>query len=90
MLGVGISIISLASAREAVAAALAARAKGYICVTGMHGVTEAQSDPSFRRILNRAYLCTPDGMPMVWLRNNPLFVARVLLQKSGLRDYPLE
>jgi N-acetylglucosaminyldiphosphoundecaprenol N-acetyl-beta-D-mannosaminyltransferase len=33
----------------------------------VHGVTEAQSDPSFRRILNRAYLCTPDGMPMVWL-----------------------
>jgi N-acetylglucosaminyldiphosphoundecaprenol N-acetyl-beta-D-mannosaminyltransferase len=24
-------------------------------------------DQGFRRILNRAFLCTPDGMPMVWV-----------------------
>ena len=27
---------------------------------------EAQDDPQFRKILNGAFLCTPDGMPMVW------------------------
>jgi len=27
---------------------------------------EAQDDPAFRRILNQAFLVTPDGMPMVW------------------------
>ncbi len=27
----------------------------------------AQKDAAFRRILNEAFLCTPDGMPMVWM-----------------------
>jgi N-acetylglucosaminyldiphosphoundecaprenol N-acetyl-beta-D-mannosaminyltransferase len=67
VLGVGISAINLAGAHAAVAEALAQRRKGYICVTGVHGVMEAQADPAFRQILNRAFLCTPDGMPMVWL-----------------------
>src|SRR5262249_35777737 len=49
-----------------VAEALRNRNKGYICVTGVHGVMEAQSDEAFKRILNGAFLCTPDGMPMVW------------------------
>ena len=52
---------------EAVAGAVRARRKGYICVTGVHGVMEAQTDENFRRILNGAFLCTPDGMPMVWM-----------------------
>ncbi len=50
----------------AIAEALRTRRKGYVCVTGVHGVMEAQSDESFKKILNRAFLCTPDGMPMVW------------------------
>jgi N-acetylglucosaminyldiphosphoundecaprenol N-acetyl-beta-D-mannosaminyltransferase len=66
VLGVGISVLNLMAARAAMAEALAQRRKGYICVTGVHGVIEAQGDPAFRRILNRAFLCTPDGMPMVW------------------------
>ena len=39
----------------------------FIAVTGMHGVTEAQHEPSFKRILNSADLVVPDGMPLVWL-----------------------
>jgi N-acetylglucosaminyldiphosphoundecaprenol N-acetyl-beta-D-mannosaminyltransferase len=39
----------------------------YIAVTGMHGVTEAQHHPQFRKILNAAGLVVPDGMPLVWL-----------------------
>ena len=27
---------------------------------------EAQDDAAFKKILNGAFLCTPDGMPMVW------------------------
>jgi N-acetylglucosaminyldiphosphoundecaprenol N-acetyl-beta-D-mannosaminyltransferase len=67
VLGVGISAINLNSAVAAVGAAIEERRKGYICVTGVHGVTEAQEDPAFRRILNHAFLNTPDGMPMVWM-----------------------
>jgi N-acetylglucosaminyldiphosphoundecaprenol N-acetyl-beta-D-mannosaminyltransferase len=66
VLGVGISVINLQSALAAIADAVRARRKGYICVTGVHGVMEAQTDQAFRKILNAAFLCTPDGMPMVW------------------------
>jgi len=65
--GVGISALSLDSATDAIARAVATRSKGYICVTGVHGVIEAQSDPEFRQILNRSFLTTPDGMPTVWM-----------------------
>src|ERR1700744_2179336 len=66
VLGVGISVLNLKTALAAIAAAVAARRKGYICVTGVHGVMEAQDDGDFKKILNAAFLCTPDGMPMVW------------------------
>jgi N-acetylglucosaminyldiphosphoundecaprenol N-acetyl-beta-D-mannosaminyltransferase len=67
VLGVGISVLNLPSALAAIAEALRTRRKGYICVTGVHGVIEAQVDDNFRRILNGSFLCTPDGMPMVWM-----------------------
>jgi len=67
VLGVGLSVLNLPSALAAVAEAVRTRRKGYICVTGVHGVMEAQDDPAFRQILNGAFLCTPDGMPMVWM-----------------------
>ena len=67
VLGAGISVINLPTALAAIAEAVRMRRKGYICVTGVHGVMEAQNDPGFRKILNAAFLCTPDGMPMVWM-----------------------
>jgi N-acetylglucosaminyldiphosphoundecaprenol N-acetyl-beta-D-mannosaminyltransferase len=67
VLGVSISVLNLQAALQAIAGAIREKHKGYICVTGVHGVMEAQSDENFRRILNGAFLCTPDGMPMVWL-----------------------
>lgn len=67
VLGVGISVLNLETACSLMADAIRERRKGYICVTGVHGVSEAQEDSDFRRILNEAFLCTPDGMPMVWL-----------------------
>lgn len=38
----------------------------YICVTGMHGVTEAQFDARLKTILNEAGLVVADGTPLVW------------------------
>jgi N-acetylglucosaminyldiphosphoundecaprenol N-acetyl-beta-D-mannosaminyltransferase len=66
VLGVGISVLNLQTALTEIAYAIRNRRKGYICVTGVHGVMEAQGDEPFRAILNNAFLCTPDGMPMVW------------------------
>ena len=67
VLGVAVSPINMALALELIAKAVVNKQKGYVCVTGVHGISEAQSDPEFRRILNRAFLCTPDGMPLVWV-----------------------
>ena len=66
ILGVGLSVLNLQTALTAIAEVVRARRKGYICVTGVHGVMEAQDDDDFKKILNAAFLCTPDGMPMVW------------------------
>jgi N-acetylglucosaminyldiphosphoundecaprenol N-acetyl-beta-D-mannosaminyltransferase len=67
VLGVGLSALNLDLAGEAIGRALRERRRGYICVTGVHGVSEAQGDLAFRQILNGALLNTPDGMPMVWM-----------------------
>jgi len=67
VLGVGLSALNLDLAVAAVAEALEQKARGYVCVTGVHGVSEARRDPAFRAILNHSFLNTPDGMPMVWM-----------------------
>jgi N-acetylglucosaminyldiphosphoundecaprenol N-acetyl-beta-D-mannosaminyltransferase len=46
---------------------IADNGRGYVSVTGVHGIMEAQSDPAFRAILNQSFLCLPDGMPTVWV-----------------------
>jgi N-acetylglucosaminyldiphosphoundecaprenol N-acetyl-beta-D-mannosaminyltransferase len=67
VLGVGVHTLNMNTAVDAIETALVDNAKGYICVTGVHGVVEAQRDEKFRAILNRAFLVTPDGMPTVWI-----------------------
>jgi N-acetylglucosaminyldiphosphoundecaprenol N-acetyl-beta-D-mannosaminyltransferase len=67
VLGIGISAINMEDAIRLSDSLIQRGGKGYICVTGVHGVVEAQSDPAFRRILNRSFMSTPDGMPMVWV-----------------------
>lgn len=67
ILGVGVHALNLRSAVAVLQSAIESKTKGYVCVTGVHGVSEAQSDPSFRAILNQALLNTPDGMPLVWI-----------------------
>ncbi len=67
VLGVGVSAINLSRATALILEAVRQNRRGYVAVTGIHGVSEAQSDPEFRRILNAAFLNTPDGMPMSWV-----------------------
>src|SRR5271154_3385193 len=67
VLGVGVHAIDLSSAVGIIESAVREGGKGYVCVTGVHGVMEAQRDPQFRRILNQALLVTPDGTPTVWI-----------------------
>jgi len=67
ILGVGVHAIDLHQAIEQVCSAIEDGRKGYVCVTGVHGIMEAQTDPQFRSILNRSLITTPDGMPTVWI-----------------------
>lgn len=39
----------------------------FIAVTNVHVVMEARNDPSFRKVLESADLCVPDGMPLIWV-----------------------
>lgn len=38
-----------------------------VYATSVHGIMEAHDGLEFRKILNRADLITPDGMPLVWM-----------------------
>lgn len=67
ILGSPVSAVNMGEACDAIMRALDERRKGYVCVTGVHGLTEAYEDESFRGILEKAFLVTPDGMPLVWL-----------------------
>jgi N-acetylglucosaminyldiphosphoundecaprenol N-acetyl-beta-D-mannosaminyltransferase len=67
VLGVGISVLDQDRAREFLFDAVRNGRRGYVTVTGVHGVSEAQNDTGLRDIFSRALLVTPDGMPMVWM-----------------------
>lgn len=67
VLGVGIHAVNLRSAIKFVESTIRFERRGYICVTGIHGVMEASRSMRFRRIIDRALLVLPDGMPTVWV-----------------------
>jgi N-acetylglucosaminyldiphosphoundecaprenol N-acetyl-beta-D-mannosaminyltransferase len=67
VLGVGVHAIDMGHAVQTMIAAIRDGRKGYVCVTGVHGIMEAQRDPELRRILNQSLLTTPDGMPAIWV-----------------------
>lgn len=67
IMGVNVSAITMADALGAVEGWIARRARNYVCITGVHGVIESQSDPRLMTIHERAGMATPDGMPLVWM-----------------------
>ena len=78
VLGVGVDAIDMTAAVARVLAGVRDRVRGYVCVTGVHGIMEAQHDPELRGILNGSYMTTPDGMPTVWVgRAQGLAISRV-------------
>ncbi len=75
VLGVGISALTLAQARDFVVGVRGQKRRGYVCLGTATGLTEARTDPALRKIFNESWLTTPDGMPLVWL--GPRGVERV-------------
>ncbi len=66
VLGVRVSAVNLEDATARIASAVALGKKGYVCVRDAHGIIRCQQDAELRAIHNRAFLVTPDGMPLVW------------------------
>ena len=67
ILGVTVSAICMSDAISYCDRLLQSESQGYVCVTGVHGIMEAQYDERLRSILNASFLTTPDGMPTVWV-----------------------
>lgn len=67
ILGSPVSAINMDQACTAVMDALSARQKGYVCFGGVQLLSEAYEHADYRELLSRAFLVTPDGMPLVWL-----------------------
>lgn len=66
LLGVRVSAVNMTSAVRSILGAIAAGRKGYVCLRDVHGVVRCQNDEALQRAHNRAFLVTPDGMPLVW------------------------
>jgi N-acetylglucosaminyldiphosphoundecaprenol N-acetyl-beta-D-mannosaminyltransferase len=67
VLGVAIDAVNMEQALARIEANLRLRRKGYVCLTGVHGVMECKRDPALARIIANAALTAPDGMPTVWM-----------------------
>lgn len=66
VLGVRISAVNLKMAIRMIKISIERGEKQYVCVRDAHGIIRCQDDPALRSIHNRAFLVTPDGMPLVW------------------------
>ena len=67
VLGVPISLVSLAAAVRIIVGWCEAGQAHYVCVRDVHGIMRAQDDPELLALHDRAGLVTPDGMPLVRL-----------------------
>lgn len=67
ILGVGVSVINMSFAVDAIERWVSRRESNYITVADVNSIMVGQTDPGFLRIHNKAGMVTPDGMPLVWL-----------------------
>lgn len=67
VLGVKVSAVNMRVALELADRWIAAGKPGYACFSSVHPIIEAQRNPDYLRILNRAAFNFPDGMPLTWV-----------------------
>lgn len=67
VLGVGIHTLDLPSAVGLMESAVVSGMRGYVCVTDVHAIIEAQDNPAYLQVLNSSFLTVPDGRPSVWV-----------------------
>jgi N-acetylglucosaminyldiphosphoundecaprenol N-acetyl-beta-D-mannosaminyltransferase len=67
VLGVPLAAVNLPEAADRIETWIDEGRQTYVTVTGVHGVMESQRDPAVKRMHQKAGMCVPDGMPMVWV-----------------------
>jgi N-acetylglucosaminyldiphosphoundecaprenol N-acetyl-beta-D-mannosaminyltransferase len=67
VLGVGVHAVNMHSAATILKTHISTNMKGYVCLTGVHGVMEVQRDSGLKSVFADALLVAPDGMPTVWM-----------------------
>jgi len=69
LLGVPIALIDYEQTLDWIEAAVAERARGYLCVCNVHTVMAAAEDVELRAALFASSFNVPDGQPLVWAIN---------------------
>lgn len=67
ILGIQVSAANIESAVDNLDQMVRQRSRGYVTLTGVHGIMESVRDPHICDAHNQAALVLPDGMPLVWL-----------------------
>lgn len=67
VLGVGIHSLDLPSAVGLMESVVVSGRRGYVCVTDVRAIIEAQDNPAYLQVLNSSFLTVPDGRPSVWV-----------------------
>lgn len=62
-----ISATNPSDAKQRITKAVEEGVNDYICVSNVRTVAYANKDDAYREVMNRAFMCTPDGMPLVWM-----------------------
>jgi N-acetylglucosaminyldiphosphoundecaprenol N-acetyl-beta-D-mannosaminyltransferase len=67
VLGIEIAPVNIQKAIGKIDTAITNGKKGYITLTGVHGIIESQSSTPIKEAHRDALLSLPDGMPLVWI-----------------------
>lgn len=101
---IGMTFISITNPQdtlERVERAVDEGVNGYICVSNMRTVKYANKHYDYSDVMNDAFMCIPDGMPLVWLgrlwglkdaqRSNGPTLFQVMLNKpeNGVKHFLL-
>ena len=96
-----ISATNPKDAKQRIEKAVKDEVNDYICVSNVRTVAYANKHEDYREVMNRAFMCTPDGMPLVWMARlwglkevqrtvgPDLFMKMISDRESGLTHYLL-
>jgi len=67
ILGVRVHPVNIPAVLSEIQHLINTRRKGYITVTGVHGIMESQYNSHIKTAHNQSFLTVPDGMPLVYI-----------------------